>query len=187
MARVTQKYNHIKRIIGRQPANIKAVYPGMFCTFKYTKQKTNDPRPIVFVIWNDYQNNIMHGINLNYLTDLQIRKIFQELQERGGNTLSESLPITTEDQEEEEEYDGDRKPNKKLLKKPYTRIKLPTYQEEDDSGATISKSVAETQMRRLYEKVIKRYVDRFQVYRSYSYKLIQVPQVIYYDTEGMQK
>ena len=165
--------------------SLNIVDEGDMVEFKYKADNIFDNKPIVFIF--EKQNTFIKGINLNYLTDLQIRKIFQELQERGGNTLSESLPITTEDQEEEEEYDGDRKPNKKLLKKPYTRIKLPTYQEEDDSGATISKSVAETQMRRLYEKVIKRYVDRFQVYRSYSYKLIQVPQVIYYDTEGMQK
>ena len=34
---------------------------------------------------------------------------------------------------------------------------------------------------------LQKFVKKEDMYRSYSYKLIQVPQVIYYDTEGMQK
>tara|TARA_B100000287_G_scaffold413532_1_gene445158 strand:+ start:2266 stop:2817 length:552 start_codon:yes stop_codon:yes gene_type:complete len=183
MARNIRKYNHTKRIVGKQPANIKAIYPGMICEFKYAKANVTDGSPLILVIWNDYEGYKIHGVNLNYLPDLTVRQIFQELSERDEG-VADDLPVTTEDQEEGQ-YD-DELPNRNLLKKPFTRIKLPTYKEKQD-GKKVSKSQAEVQMKRIYDRVLKKYIKQYQVYRSYSYKMIQTPSVVFYDAQGMVK
>ena len=48
------KYNHRRRILDRQPAIHKAVYPGMIVNFKYIGENISDKLPIVLVVWNDY-------------------------------------------------------------------------------------------------------------------------------------
>ena len=42
-------------------------------------------------------------------------------------------------------------------------------------------------MKRIYDRVLKKYIKQYQVYRSYSYKMIQTPSVIFYDAQGMVK
>ena len=181
---VLRLHNHKRRILGLQPSTEISLYPGMICSFRYKKDNVQDPHPLVLVIWNDYQGYKIHGVNLNYLTDLQVRKIFSELQDKGSATAEDDLPIAVEDQEESS-YD-DELPNRNLLKKEFTRLKLPTYKESQD-GKKISKSVAQTQMKMLYEGVIKKYVERLYVYRSYSYEYIMNTRVVTYDIEGMLK
>ena len=78
-----------------------------------------------------------------------------------------------EDQDDESDYD-DNLPYRNLLKRPYTRMKLPTYK-ENRGGNPLSYSEARKQMDMLYEKVIKRFINKgkdYQVYRSYKYKNI---------------
>ena len=57
----------------------------------------------------------------------------------------------------------------------------------DESGNMLSKSQAETQMRRLYGSILKKYVDRLFVYRTYKYDLIKTAKVVEYDMGGLVK
>ena len=157
-------YNHRSRIKDLQPAIIKAIYPGTIVEFKYSGEKIFDKKPMVLILWNDYEDYKIHGINLNYLTEFKIKMLFNEIMER-GNVLVE------EDQTSPDDYD-DTLPYRNLLRDPYTRLKLPTYK-EIRRGNPLSKSEAIRQMDMLYEKVIKRFMGRgndYQVYRSYKYK-----------------
>ncbi len=188
MAKKIQKvYNHKKRIIGAQPANIKMIHPGMILWFHYKTENPTDPRPLVLCIWNEYDNYKIHGINLNYLTDFQIRGIMDEMSDR-GEQVDDDLELTTTDQEEEE-YD-DNLPYRNQMKKPFTRLKLPTYKEtagNKEDGKPLSKSEAQTQMKRLYQSVLKKYVGRLNMYRTYNYPKIKVARVVEYDMGGLVK
>ena len=173
-----QKYNHSRRIQDLQSARIKSLYPGTIVQFKYTGKDIFDKSPMVLVLWNDYSESKIHGINLNYLTEFKIKMLFGEIMER-GNILTE------EDQDEDTDYD-DQLPYRNLLKDPYTRLKLPTYK-EDRGGNPLSKSEAVTQMDRLYEKKLKNIVKRNDIYRSYMQKKMSSIKVVTYDIEGLLK
>ena len=174
MARI--KYNHKRRIQDLQPANIKSLYPGTIIQFKYTGKNIFDKLPMVLVLWNDYTESKIHGINLNYLTEFKIKMLFEEIMERGN-------ALIVEDQDDDTDYD-DTLPYRNLLKDPYTRLKLPTYK-ENRGGNPLSKSEALKQMDRLYEKKLKRVVKKHDIYRSYIQNKMSSIKVVTYDIEGL--
>ena len=172
-----QKYNHNRRIRNLQPAKIKSLYPGTIVQFKYGGDNIFDKKPMVLVLWNDYQEYKIHGINLNYLIESKIKILFEEIMERGNR-------LVVEDQDDSE-YD-DNFPYRILLKDPYTRIKLPTYK-EIRGGNPLSKSEALKQMDRLYEKKLKKIVKKNDIYRSYFQNKMNNIKVVTYDIEGLLK
>ena len=178
MAKVNTIYNHKKRIVNTQPGRINSLYPGVIIQFQYRGETVYDKLPMVLVLWNDYPNYKIHGLNLNYMNEFQIKNLFDELIEK-GNVLTE------QDQDDETDYD-DTLPYRNLLKDPYTRLKLPTYK-EDRGGNPLSKSEAVTQMDRLYEKKLKNIVKRNDIYRSYMQKKMSSIKVVTYDIEGLLK
>ena len=172
-------YNHRSRIKGSQPAALKAVYPGMIIMFKYRKEKVFDGNPILLVLYKDYYENLVHGMNLNYLTQYEMKLIISNI-ETGASVYSESKNILkVEDQTED--YD-DTLPNRNLLKKPYTRLKLPVFKEKRD-GNPISKSEAKKQMDVLYEKVIKKVMKQKKIdaYRTYHINLMSQMKALEFD------
>ena len=173
-----RKYNHKRRIQNLQPAQIKSLYPGTIVQFKYTGKDIFDNLPIILVLWNDYVESKIHGINLNYLTEFKIKMLFNEIMER-GNVLVE------EDQTSPDDYD-DTLPYRNLLRDPYTRLKLPTYK-EIRRGNPLSKSEAIRQMDMLYEKKLKRIVKKHDIYRSYLQNKMSTIKVVTYDIEGLIK
>ena len=172
------KYNHKARILSFQPAKIKSLYPGTIIQFKYSGDKIFDKKPMVLVLWNDYSEYKIHGINLNYLTEFKTKMLFEKIMERGNR-------LVVEDQDDDTDYD-DTLPYRNLLKDPYTRLKLPTYK-EDRGGNPLSKSEAIKQMDRLYEKKLKKVVKKHDIYRSYIQNKMSSIKVVTYDIEGLLK
>ena len=166
------KYNHRSLIESYQASPNKSIYPGMIIQFRYKAKNIFDKQPIVLVLWNDYREDKIHGINLNYLTREKMGILFDKLVEGAKTYGKKSANIfKVEDQDDESDYD-DNLPYRNLLKRPYTRMKLPTYR-ETRGGNPLSYSEAKRQMDILYEKVIKRFINRgkdYQVYRSYKYE-----------------
>ncbi len=173
-----QKYNHSRRVTDLQPAKIKSLYPGTIVQFKYSGDKVFDKKPMVLVLWNDYSESKIHGINLNYLIESKIKMIFEEIMEKGNRLI-------VEDQDDDTDYD-DQLPYRNLLKDPYTRLKLPTYK-ENRGGNPLSKSEAVKQMDRLYEKKLKKVVKKHDIYRSYLQNKMNNIKVVTYDIEGLLK
>ena len=173
-----QRYNHSKRVNNLQPAKIKSLYPGTIVQFRYSGDKIFDKKPVVLVLWNDYSESKIHGINLNYLIESKIKMLFEEIMERGNR-------LVVEDQDDDTDYD-DQLPYRNLLKDPYTRLKLPTYK-EDRGGNPLSKSEAVKQMDRLYEKKLKKIVKKNDIYRSYIQNKMSSIKVVTYDIEGLLK
>lgn len=222
-------FNYRKVIQQSQNAPVRTVYPGMVMDFFYKSPKTYDPKPIVLVIWNDYQNYLCHGINLNYLRRDQITDLIEKLvkgaevygdwgshrkfdtifkggkeikivdgdeknkliQETQRKTINPKLRNVNEatsvkDDNQEKDYNNNL-PYKNVLKKPYTRLKLPTYR-ENRGGNPLSQAQARRQMKMLYEKVIEKFLnrgDQFQVYRTYKYEHIREPRVLTIDWEKL--
>ena len=172
-----QRYNHSRRINDLQPAKIKSLYPGTIVQFKYSGNKVFDKKPMVLVLWNDYKEYKIHGINLNYLIESKIKMLFEEIMEKGNR-------LVVEDQDDSE-YD-DNLPYRNLLKDPYTRVKLPTYR-EDRGGNPLSKSEAVKQMDRLYDKKLKKIIKKHDIYRSYFQNKMSTIKVVTYDIEGLLK
>ena len=172
-----RRYNHNGRIKNLQSARIKSLYPGTIVQFRYTGENIFDNKPMVLVLWNDYSNYKIHGINLNYLTEFKVKMLFGGMIERGN--------VLTEEDQDDSTYD-DTLPYRNLLKDPYTRLKLPTYK-ENRGGNPLSKSEAVKQMDRLYETKLKRIVKKNDIYRSYIQNKISNIRVVTYDIEGLLK
>ena len=172
-----QKYNHSRRIQDLQPAKIKAIRPGTIVEFTYSGENIFDKKPMVLVLWNDYRDYKIHGVNLNYLTEFKIKNLFREIMEIKGNILTE--------EDQSEDYD-DNLPYRNLVKDPYTRVKLPTYKEER-GGNPLSKSEAIKQMGRLYDKKLKKIVKKNDIYRSYIQNKMSSIKVVTYDIKGLLK
>jgi hypothetical protein len=171
-------YNHKSRIKSSQPAKIKAIYPGMFIGFKYRKAKVFDDSPILLVLYRDYVKEIVHGLNLNYLSVYQMKVLIDRIIK--GSAAAGGMNIfKTEDQTED--YD-DALPYRNLLKKPYTRLKLPVFKEKRE-GNPVSKSESAYRAKILYEKVIKRVMNQktFDIYRTYHVNLMSNTKVFEFD------
>ena len=201
MARV--KYNHRKRILNyTQTSTFKVVYPGMIFRFNYSGDNVFDGMPIVLVVWNDYLEKKIHGINLNYLTDHKIKKIFEQLIKYGKKNTDREIDIIVEAQKaapklrvstgpgdnaaESVKVDKSDTPYKNIIKEPYTRLRLPTFKDIRE-GKPISKVVAMVEMKKLYDKVLKKFIAKDDMYRTYSYGKINKGRIIRYDIDGLLK
>ena len=78
------------------------------------------------------------------------------------------------------DYD-DTLPSRNLLKEEFTRIMLPTYKEtQGGGGQPLGKAEAQKRMKILYEKILKKFINKFDVYRSYKIDKMKTTQVIKY-------
>ena len=177
-------FNHRRRILGRQPAKLLSLYPGMFTSFNYKSGNLSDAKPLIMVLWNDYSEYKIHGINLNYLQEYKVKYLFQRII-RGTNVYSNDKNIITEEDQDDGKYD-DNLPYRNILREPYTRVKLPVFREIRE-GNPLSRAESKKQMNTLYQKVLKKLVTKDDVYRIYKYDKIKSPSVIRYDVEGLLK
>ena len=72
------KYNHRQLVESYQPSPNKALYPGMIVEFRYKAKNIFDKQPMILVLWNDYREDKIHGINLNYLTEFKTQRLLME-------------------------------------------------------------------------------------------------------------
>ena len=97
-----RRYNHLRRILNEIKVPEKSILPGMIIRFEYTKKGVFDVRPVVLVL--DVKGDKIDGINLNYLNEHQVQRMF---------SVAQSLiPVTEE--------------NLLQLPLPYIRLQLST-------------------------------------------------------------
>jgi len=71
------------------------IFPGTCLKFKYDKQNAFDRKPLILFLWRDSNKKLLHGINLNYLNEYIVQKMFNLLNEfttvdtRATNILQE--------------------------------------------------------------------------------------------------
>jgi len=178
---VRQKYQHKSNYQGIQPAFPKALYPGMITQFNYLGANISDKNPLVLIVYNEYSGGLIHGINLNYLSEPQVQKLFCtcELLFAGASVYSNEK-ISRQVQSHMGDYD-DTLPHRNLLKEEFTRIMLPTYKEKQGGGGhPLGKAKAQKQMKMLYHKVLKKFINKFDVYRSYTKDNMKTIRVVKY-------
>ena len=178
------KFVHKQNYQGIQPAKLKALYPGMVVEFKYSGEDIFDNRPLILLLYKEYgKYDLVHGLNLNYLSDSMVQKLFCscELLHKGASIYSKE-PIIRTIQSQMGDYD-DTMPNRNLLKEEFTRILLPTYKEQR-GGNPLSKSEAQKQMKMLYEKVIKKVMTKHDIYRTYTPSKMREVKVVKFKLGG---
>ena len=180
--KLVTKHNHKQSYQKTQPGKLKALYPGMIAEFVYSGDKIFDKKPLILVVYNEVYmgGDLVHGINLNYLPESQVQKLFCscELLHKGASVYSKE-PIKRTVQSQMGDYD-DTLPNRNLLKEEFTRIMLPTYKEKRGTNP-LSQSEAKRQMKMLYEKVLKKFINKFDIYRSYKTSKMKTIKVVKYN------
>ena len=69
-----RKYNHLRRVLNEIKIPEKSILPGMIIRFEYTKKNVFDVRPVVLVL--AVRGDMIDGINLNYLNEYQVQRMF---------------------------------------------------------------------------------------------------------------
>ena len=184
MARI--KYNHSIRILNTQPSTFSVVRPGTIIRFGYRGQKISDKKPLVMCIWNDWDGEEkIHGINLNYLKEYDIKVITQKIMDGSlENTIFDDNFLVLEDQDSSK-FD-DNLPYRNILTEPYTRFKLPTFKEVR-RGNPLSFLEAKSQIKNLYKNTLKSLNVKYDVYRTYHIAKITALRAVTYDIKGLLK
>ena len=178
------RYNHERRILNKVNSPIRAIDPGMFIEFQYDIKNTSDPKHLVFVLWNDtlYQSkgksDLIHGININYLTDDLFKKVFRQIIKNYDNREL-NVPYTRNPSESK--YDDD-KSNRNLIKGEFTMIDL-AYTGNVKDGRKLGMSETQRQLDLLYEKQIKPFVKNMSIYRTYRIDKMKTIRAIKYNLE----
>jgi len=173
------RHPHRGNYLGVQPAKLGALMPGMLCEFRYPSK--TDKTPLILIIFKDKSTQLMHSINLNYLTEGMIQKLFCECEKlhKGASVYSDE-PITRKVQSQMSDYD-DTLPNRGLLKEEFTRIMLPTYKErQGGDGSPLGLAEARRQMNMLYKKVLRPIIKKKNIYRTYSLSKMTSMKVVKY-------
>ena len=75
MAKLRHRIPHNTKVIYEQTLQEKYLLPGMVVSFKYHKPGIYDRNPLLFFMYQE--NNLIHGINLNYLNESRVQKFFK--------------------------------------------------------------------------------------------------------------
>ena len=59
----------------------------MVLTFNYSERGVKDPRPILLFLYNN--NNILEGVNINYLNPTKLKKLFSVIEFKKGKLEEE--------------------------------------------------------------------------------------------------
>ena len=85
------RYNNRKIISSQQNLPLGKLLPGMIVTFNYSEEGVTDPRPILLFLHRDRETKLLEGLNLNYINPSKIKKLFQVIDFKKGETGIENL------------------------------------------------------------------------------------------------
>ena len=91
------RYNNRKIIKSEQKLSLGKLLPGMIVTFNYSEKGVTDPRPILLFLHRDRETKLLEGLNLNYINPAKIKKLFQVIDFKKGETGVENLISLQED------------------------------------------------------------------------------------------
>ena len=161
-----RKISHERRIQSEKPISKNKLSPGMMVTFKYTGKSIYDKSPFVLFLYEDRPKKLIHCINLNYLSESVVQKLFKD--------ISKVVPV---------EFAGNTD-----LNKPFTGVDM-TGKDSSGDVATNRKSTATANM--LYEKIIKPKLLNIpsteNCYRTYSTGKVSSIRVVSYKLDVIEK
>ena len=82
-----RKFSHHRRITSKTRITIGGIRPGNIIEFAYNKPTVYDKKPLIFVLRSPFigkvgaiksENQMIHGVNLNYLYEYQVQKLLLE-------------------------------------------------------------------------------------------------------------
>ena len=91
------RYNNRKIINTEQTLPIGKALPGMIVTFNYSEEGVTDPRPILLFLHRDKETKLLEGLNINYINPAKVKKLFQVIDFKKGETGVENLISLQED------------------------------------------------------------------------------------------
>tara|TARA_B100000131_G_scaffold274007_1_gene275694 strand:- start:350 stop:829 length:480 start_codon:yes stop_codon:yes gene_type:complete len=141
-----QKYLHTNLISTRQTVGWGEVIPGMIIMFDYRKETAFDKQPMILFLWFDKTNDLVHGLNLNYLTSHRLKRLF--------NIFEIKTEVLTASEE-----------NDMKLYEHYTWVKMPGFNKPSKSSVSVSsmKNLYNTEIRK---KLLPEQGDN--IYRTYK-------------------
>jgi len=158
---------HVSKII--KPVQVipnkRLILPGMVIWFSYNEINISDPEPIVLTLWQDYKgrgggNNLLHGINLNYLKFTEIKKLFSLLEGKFETGVIKPEP-------ESEQFPSE----------PYTKVALP-----GEFNKRVKPSDKIKLQKVLYERTLKPKFKRLDVsFRSYKIRKMTYIRLVNFD------
>ena len=74
---ISRKINHSPRILGSEHIHMNEVVNGMILSFGYRGKKIYDQTPMILFLYRD--GHLIHGINLNYLTESEVQHLFKSI------------------------------------------------------------------------------------------------------------
>lgn len=74
-----RKINHNRRIIGRKTIRRDQIIPGQIIEFQYSGPNVYDKNPLIIFLFRDRTKKVdlMHGININYLYEIDVQNLFK--------------------------------------------------------------------------------------------------------------
>ena len=69
----------------------------MIVTFNYSEEGVTDPRPILLFLHRDKETKLLEGLNINYINPAKVKKLFQVIDFKKGETGVENLISLRED------------------------------------------------------------------------------------------
>ena len=91
------RYNNRNIIKSQQKVPLGKLLPGMIVTFNYSEEGVTDPRPILLFLHRDRETKLLEGLNINYINPAKVRKLFQVIDFKKGETGVENLVALQED------------------------------------------------------------------------------------------
>ena len=85
------RYNNRKIISSQQNLPLGKLLPGMIVTFNYSEEGVTDPRPILLFLHRDRETKLLEGLNINYISPAKVKKLFQVIDFKKGETGVENL------------------------------------------------------------------------------------------------
>ena len=91
------RYNNRKIILSEQTLPTGKLLSGMIVTFNYSEEGVTDPRPILLFLHRDKETKLLEGLNINYINPAKVKKLFQVIDFKKGETGVENLVALQED------------------------------------------------------------------------------------------
>ena len=121
------KYNNRKITLSESAQKIATSYtlPGMILTFNYAESGVLDPRPLLLLLHENNDKDLLEGLNLNYINPSKINFLFQRIDRLKIYTMVENLVG---------------------MKNDYSRVQLTSkFRPLDDDGSSFYKEVVLTE------------------------------------------
>jgi len=144
--------NHKQKILNERQANFKLLAPGQIVRFRYNAPST-DPYPLVLALYLE-QNKLLHCVNLNYLPENEVQKLFRMLASKYGVDQPESM-------------NGEKVES-------YSQIGIPTR------GGGLRSPIG----KEIYTRIIRPiFMENYSCYRTYVINKIASVRLVEYDMD----